>query len=46
MQKIEIKLPQIEGAELKNVTTNIENGYVVAEYGEKVQKPKFKNGNI
>ncbi|WP_101690701.1 hypothetical protein [Dysgonomonas massiliensis] len=46
MQKIEIKLPQIEGAELKNVTTNIENGYVVAEYGEKVQEPKFKKGDI
>ena len=46
MQKIEIKLPQIEGAELKNVTTNIENGYIVAEYGEKVQEPKFKKGDI
>lgn len=43
---IEIKLPQIEGAELKDVTTNIENGYVVAEYGEKEKEQKLKRGDI
>ena len=46
MKKINITLPKIEGVELKNATIDLENGVVIAEYGERTLCIKVKKGDV